>query len=69
MEVQGEEDCLYLNVYVPISEKTKKFDVLIHLHGGAFIIGSGSLDTKPRYLMDRDIIYVTIHYRLGPLGE
>lgn len=68
-EVQGGEDCLYLNVYVPILEKTEKFDVIVHLHGGGFMEGSGSSDTSPPYLMDRDIIYVTIHYRLAALGK
>ena len=69
-KVVGAEDCLYLNVYVPVREKEgSKFSlpVLFWIHGGAFQCGSGIL-YGPIYLMDHDVILVTINYRLGPMG-
>ncbi|KAK2580523.1 hypothetical protein KPH14_006257 [Odynerus spinipes] len=66
--VQGSEDCLYLNVYVPVLEKTdSKLPVIFWIHGGAFQYGSG-MDMGAKFLMDQDVIFVTINYRLGPLG-
>lgn len=69
-KVVGSEDCLYLNIYVPVREKrenTTPMPVLFWIHGGAFQCGSGILN-GPKYLMDHDVILVTINYRLGPMG-
>nr|AAX58713.1 pheromone-degrading enzyme [Popillia japonica] len=68
--VSGEEDCLYLNIYVPREELSHKdnLDVILHIHGGAFMLGSGHFYAGPEYLMDEEVILVTINYRLGPFG-
>ncbi|XP_044585589.1 venom carboxylesterase-6-like [Cotesia glomerata] len=69
--IVGSEDCLYLNVYKPVTESTKKMPVIVWIHGGAFQWHMESKDgqfTKPHYLMDRDVILVTFSYRVGPLG-
>lgn len=69
--VFGSEDCLYLNVYVPKVEEKKQNEglpVIIYFHGGAFMFGLTSL-YGPKYFMDKDIILVTVQYRLGPLGR
>jgi hypothetical protein len=44
------DDCLYLNIYAPLSKKTqsKLLPVYIFLHGGTFVSGSGS-DFDPSY--------------------
>jgi carboxylesterase type B len=42
--------------------------VIVNIHGGAFMFGSGS-EIGPKYLLDKDIILVTLNYRLGPLGK
>lgn len=68
-QITGDEDCLYLNIYVPMTDNSRKLDVIIHIHGGGFAEGYGQEFTDARYLMDRDIIFVTIQYRLGPLGK
>lgn len=63
------EDCLRLNVYTrSLSENNKP--VLVYIHGGANYLGSSNSeqDTGPDYLMDHDIVLVTINYRLGALG-
>lgn len=44
---------------------------MVWIHGGGFVLGSGNGDTDfygPAYLLDRDIVLVTINYRLGPFG-
>ncbi|XP_076627824.1 juvenile hormone esterase [Colletes latitarsis] len=68
-KVIGAEDCLYLNVYVPVREEmsTKPMPVIFWIHGGAFQFGSG-IDAGGKYLMDHDVVFVTINYRLGILG-
>ncbi|RZC33123.1 venom carboxylesterase-6-like [Asbolus verrucosus] len=68
--IQGEEDCLYLNIYVPRENPTRKdkLDVIVHIHGGAFMSGSGHYYSHPEYLMDEDVVFVSFNYRLGILG-
>lgn len=67
--VIGSEDCLKINVYVPAKPKTKPLAVMVYIHGGAFVLGSGSKTLfGPSFLVNKDIILVTFNYRLGPLG-
>lgn len=66
----GTEDCLYVYVYVPgTSPPEKPLDVVVHIHGGAFMIGSPSMMAGPDYIMDKDVVYVSMNYRLGLLGN
>ncbi|XP_046407119.1 esterase E4-like [Ischnura elegans] len=70
-EVIGNEDCLTLNVYTPKipEDKSGRLPVMVWIHGGLFIQGSGGADLYgPEYLLDEDIVLVTINYRLGALG-
>jgi carboxylesterase type B len=45
---------------------------MVWIHGGSWFMSSGNGGLTdiygPRYLLDRDIILVTINYRLGPFG-
>jgi para-nitrobenzyl esterase len=62
------EDCLYLNVFAP-AEGTELRPVMVWIHGGAFMGGSGSArwyDGR-RFAAD-GIVVVTLNYRLGALG-
>lgn len=63
------EDCLTLNVWTPRAEPGARRPVMVWLHGGALIFGSGGL---PLYdgaaLAGRGVVLVTLNYRLGPLG-
>ncbi|XP_046738791.1 venom carboxylesterase-6-like [Diprion similis] len=64
------EDCLYLNIYTPVMKSTnsgKPLPVIFFIPGGAFRSGSGGM-YGPQYLLDRDVVLVTVNYRLGPLG-
>jgi len=44
--------------------------VLVYIHGGGFVVGD-STDTVygPDYLIGKDIVIVSMNYRLGALGE
>ncbi|MBA53413.1 MAG: hypothetical protein CMK89_03070 [Pseudomonadales bacterium] len=62
----GNEDCLYLNVQRPLNLK-QNLPVVVFLHGGSHIYGSGSLYDGST-LVQEDIIFITLNYRLGLLG-
>uniref|UniRef100_A0A1B6CDB8 Carboxylic ester hydrolase n=1 Tax=Clastoptera arizonana TaxID=38151 RepID=A0A1B6CDB8_9HEMI len=67
----GEEDCLYLNVFTK-QLSTQSADlkpVLFYIHAGGFTGGSGDREVYgPDYLIEEDVVLVTINYRLGALG-
>ncbi|KRT80243.1 hydrolase [Oryctes borbonicus] len=69
-EPTGQEDCLYLNVYVPRDkfDPSQNLDVIVHIHGGAFMLGNPAFMAAPGLIMDRDVVYVTMNYRLGVFG-
>ncbi|XP_011705300.1 PREDICTED: juvenile hormone esterase-like [Wasmannia auropunctata] len=68
-EIEGDEDCLYLNVYTTKIEPSKKRAVMVYVHGGAFYLGSGdALFYGPDYIVRKDVVLVTLNYRLGVLG-
>ena len=63
------EDCLFLNVWTPRAEPGAKLPVMVWIHGGAFIIGSGSQKLYDgAALARRGVVVVTFNYRLGALG-
>jgi para-nitrobenzyl esterase len=68
--VIGDEDCLTLNLWRPSAPSTLPRPVLVFIHGGANAIGSGSdpLHDGRWLAKNRDVIVVTINYRLGLLG-
>jgi len=63
------EDCLYLNVWTPACDDARR-PVLVWIHGGAFVIGSGSQTIYDGSHLARrgDVVVVTVNYRLGALG-
>ncbi|XP_003427743.2 esterase B1 [Nasonia vitripennis] len=65
----GSDDCLYLNVYTKSLKPKTRLPVMMFIHGGAFTFGCGDdMFYGPDYLLKRDIVLVTINYRLGVLG-
>ena len=66
------EDCLYLNVWTPDPSRrhTPSLPVLMWIHGGSFVTGSGSIPwyDGTRLAARGDVVVVTINYRLGPFG-
>jgi para-nitrobenzyl esterase len=62
------EDCLYLNLYVPADTKpNSKLPVMVWIHGGAFVFGSGSAYDGTHFAQ-QGVIVVTVNYRLGRAG-
>ncbi|WP_327260750.1 carboxylesterase family protein [Streptomyces sp. NBC_01232] len=64
-----DEDCLTLNLWTPAVDAGRR-PVLIWIHGGGFVSGSGSLPTYSgdTFARDGDLVVVSINYRIGPLG-
>ena len=62
------EDCLTLNIWTPGLDGERR-PVLVWIHGGAFVLGSGSSAIySGRRLARQGAVVVTINYRLGALG-
>ena len=63
------EDCLYLNVWTPATDAGKR-PVMVWIHGGAFLMGTGSDPMYDGSTLARrgDVVIVTINYRLGFFG-
>jgi para-nitrobenzyl esterase len=63
------EDCLYLNVYTPALDGRAR-PVMVWIHGGAFVMGSGSspLYDGSTFVQRGDVVVVTLNYRLAELG-
>ena len=67
--LEESEDCLSLNIHTPAADG-KRRPVMVFIHGGGFLIDSGS---RPRtyggpLAEAGDVVVVTIEYRLGAFG-
>ncbi|KAK4986906.1 hypothetical protein LTR66_007741 [Elasticomyces elasticus] len=63
----GNEDCLFLNVYAP--SNASNLPVFVYIHGGGYGLGSGRQDmTSLINTNNNDFIAVVIQYRLGAFG-
>ncbi|XP_019614098.1 PREDICTED: cocaine esterase-like [Branchiostoma belcheri] len=62
------EDCLFLNVYTPSVSDNANLPVMVWLHGGGMVRGSG--DEYPAEIPTslHNVVMVTINFRLGNLG-
>lgn len=68
-ELIGDEDCLFLNIYTPEMNPTSLKTVMVYIHGGGWFFGSGNDDLQgPDLLINKDVILVTMNYRIGVLG-
>lgn len=63
----GSDDSLNLNIYRPNNHKNN-LPVLVYIHGGNNQIGTAMEMTGNTLVTDLDAIFVSINYRLGPLG-
>ncbi|XP_075216882.1 esterase E4-like isoform X2 [Lycorma delicatula] len=64
---QADEDCLRLNVYTKTLNGNKP--VIVFYHPGAFYSMTGTSSWfGPDYLLDHDVVLVTVNYRLDALG-
>ncbi|XP_009915721.1 fatty acyl-CoA hydrolase precursor, medium chain isoform X2 [Haliaeetus albicilla] len=64
--LQVSENCLYLNVYTPVStEKQEKLPVFVWIHGGGLVYGAASSYDGSALAAFDNVVVVTIQYRLG----
>lgn len=73
--LQGEnatfsEDCLYLNVWTPSLDNSKR-PVMVWLHGGGFSTGAGAsiLYDGSNLARGEDVVVVTLNHRLNGFGH
>jgi para-nitrobenzyl esterase len=73
--VEGSEDCLTLNVWMPLTPPASPRAVMVFIHGGGNLIGTsgapGEMDPMANgrpYVEGSEIVFVSINYRLGALG-
>ena len=64
------EDCLYLNVWTPAHAPAERLPVMVWVHGGGFVNGSGSLGGGAASWLSAHgrVVVVSISYRLGIFG-
>lgn len=68
MSKSSSEDCLFLNIWKPATTSKKtKLPVMVWIHGGAFVFGSGAGFSGTAFAK-QDVLLVSINYRLGRLG-
>ena len=71
IQKQMSEDCLFLNIWLNEDDKTPKKPVMVWIHGGAYVVGSGSQTSYSGANLvqaQSDIIMVNINYRLNMYG-
>ncbi|XP_066252975.1 juvenile hormone esterase-like isoform X1 [Euwallacea similis] len=68
-KVSGQEDCLYLNIFVPKNRVPNKklLPVMFWIYGGSFREGSSDI-YGPEFLLKENVIVVSFNYRLGFFG-
>ena len=63
----GSEDCLTMNIYTTSTDKEANLPVIVFLHGGGMIMGTGEY-YGGHFLVDHGVISITMNYRLDILG-
>ena len=63
------EDCLTLNVWAPKNSSVSKLPVMVWIHGGGYLQGSGNIPrvNNPEFVK-QDVVLITINYRLNVFG-
>ncbi|XOV84549.1 MAG: carboxylesterase/lipase family protein [bacterium] len=66
-DIAMSEDCLFLNVWTRADTTNDALPVMVWIHGGALVTGSG--DAYPGdAITQKGVVLVTINYRLGRFG-
>lgn len=64
----GQEDCLYLNVFVPSTASSQPRPVMVWIYGGGFNSGSIRVYDGKSFAATEDVVLVMGNYRVGVLG-
>lgn len=65
----SEEDCLYMDIWMPANATGKSLPVMVWTYGGGFTGGSKSQNTpEGLFNLSTDFIFVAYNYRLGMTG-
>ena len=64
---EGTEDCLYLDIRAPHGERNN-LPVMFWIHGGGNTSGHKDFYNFSELVKKKEVIVVSINYRLGPLG-
>ncbi|XP_078066572.1 uncharacterized protein ces2b [Mustelus asterias] len=64
------EDCLYLSVYTPAHplDQNNSLPVMVWIHGGAFILGSGTVFHGTALAGHGNVVVVVMQYRISVSG-
>lgn len=70
MKNDGQLDAMNLNVYTRDIKPKELYPVLVWIHGGGFTMGSSRTEIYgPDYFMQKNVVFVSMNYRLGVFGE
>jgi para-nitrobenzyl esterase len=67
-EMPTSEACLFVNVWTPELHPAKKLPVLVWIHGGGNVEGSGEWPPLGPTLAKTGVVVVSLNYRLGAFG-
>lgn len=67
-DIGWNEDCLYLNVWIPDVAAGSKLPVLVYFHGGSNTQGYSQMTALGPALASYGVVVVSANYRLGPFG-
>jgi len=68
LNFQTSEDCLYLNVWTAAWGSGRPQPVMVWIHGGGNVSGTGEYPPLGPSLARKGVVLVTLQYRLGALG-
>jgi para-nitrobenzyl esterase len=66
--IEGNEDCLYLNIWTTDVRPSANRPVLVYFHGGSNTQGYSQMTTLGPPLSQMGLVVVSASYRLGPFG-
>jgi len=66
--IEGNEDCLYLNIWTTDVRPNANRPVLVYFHGGSNTQGYSQMTPLGSLLSQMGLVVVSANYRLGPFG-
>ena len=66
--IEGNEDCLYLNIWTADIRVNAHRPVLVYFHGGSNTQGYSQMTPLGPPLSQMGLVVVSVNYRLGPFG-